>query len=255
MMIRIFSIILLLQSWLPIQVAAAQISCQENDHPDCADNNPFNGYWWNRGWVPFYPSIESWFLPAPVWAEGGAVFYEPGPMVATAKLRGFDLSGYKGGVALMSPADIGQTVWLKPADRPWEGPYLVVDSASRGDIFPIIKYRKEIVEVDWHTAIDWGMVHAGGKVIHWRLDNVQVSKIPPDQLQGCPVDYPSWWLDRAQPSGEQHLVRTPVYRFPRTWNLSGQWVEFASPRISDLRAEQISFRKYLNCQLDNIPLP
>jgi hypothetical protein len=222
----------------------------EYDHPSCSDNDPFNGYWWNGGWVPFYPSIEAWFTPAPVWSEGNAVFYDLGPMAATAALRGFDLSAYQGGVALMSPADIGQRVWLKPPGKSWEGPYLVVDSAARGDIFPVILYRQEVVEVDWPTAQRWGMVSARGQVLHWRLENVQVSKLPPEELlHGCPLNYPSWWLDQVTSSRENYLIKTPVYEFPSTWKIYDQWVTFQPPSALDAWREQSLYRDFQSCQL------
>jgi hypothetical protein len=208
-----------------------EIACTESSHPDCDDGNPWNGYWWlGEAWVPGYPSLDSWFTPAPVWSYGNAVFYGPGVMEATARYRGLDLDRYAGGVALMSPSDIGLPVWIRRPGHPWEGPFLVVDAAMRGDMYPVIAFRNEIVEVDYDTAVRWKMVE-GSTVKHWRLENVQVSKIDPALLYVCRlklVDYPEWWLDRYEHTAV-YDSGTPLYRAPSTWRLHGQWVTFDSP--------------------------
>ncbi len=203
--------------------------CVEQFDPKCKDGDVTNGYWWRKlVWIPFYPSVNSWFAPAPIWAYGNAVFYGPGAMSANAKIRGLSLDGYIDGVALMSPADIGLKVWLKKPDGIWEGPFLVVDCASHGDIMPIIKYRKEIVEVSWITAKRWGMVSDDDKILNWRLENVEVSKIDPSGLEGEPVNYPDWWLNQASPGTKKDLY-TPYYKAPRTWLIDGTWITFEQP--------------------------
>jgi len=35
-------------------------------------------------------------------------------------------------------------------------------------------------------------MHKKGEVIEWRLDNIEVAKLPPDHLSGEPVDYKKW---------------------------------------------------------------
>ncbi len=203
---------------------------EEKNFPFCDDKNPLNGYWAiDDTWVPGYPSLQSWFLPAPVWARGNAVFYNQGAMRATAEFRGLSLKGYLDGVALMSPADIGLTVWLRRPGYAWEGPFKVVDSAARGDIYPIIKSRREIVEVGWETAVRWGMVSPTGQVYHWRIEDVEVSKVPPVCLDSEElIDYPEWWLRQFKPAENYRNWGTPVYRSPSTWRLGGKWVTFTS---------------------------
>lgn len=145
---------------------------------------------------------ETRFRPAPIWAQGAAVFYAPGIMSATARARGLSLSGYLGGVALMSCSDIGQEVWLRRPGEDWEGPFLVVDCAAWLDQWAVINFNKEIVEVGFETALRWGMVKRYGRkwqTVSARLDGVEVSKVLPSRL-GCylePVDYVSWWNERA----------------------------------------------------------
>ena len=149
-------------------------------------------------------------------------------MEATAEFRNLLLVGYAGGVFLMSPADIGSQVWLRIPDKDWEGPFLVVDCATRGDIYPIVKYRDEVVEVDWEQAQKWGMVDANDNVLKWRLDDVEVSKLPTYMIEGDPVDYQSWWLENYQPTGSENIGSTPHYRPPSSWFIDGKWVDFRS---------------------------
>jgi hypothetical protein len=210
------------------------LNCRnESDFPHCDDKNVWNGYWWqDTVWIESYPSIGSWFTPAPVLSKGNVVFYGPGIMEANADIRNLSLEGYIDGIALMSPADIGLPVWLKRPGHEWEGPYLVVDCAGRSDMPAIVKYRREIAEVSWDTAVRWGMVK-GNRVLHWRIEDVEVSKIDPRYLKDeTVIDYPEWLLNqinRADPF-DPYQWRTPVYRTPSTWLIDGQWVTFRSPQ-------------------------
>lgn len=175
---------------------------------DRDENSPYDGYWWfnQESWVPGYISLETWYTPAPRRIIGGAVFYAPGVMAATAKVRGFSLKGYVDGVSLMSPADIGRSVWLKRPGYDWEGPFLVVDCARRGDMYPIIVGREEAVEVGWDTASRWGMGYGDGTSWHTRkakILDVQVwteSVYPyPDDLARYPLQrYDEWFLPRVR---------------------------------------------------------
>jgi len=181
-------------------------------------NYLYDGYWWrDETFVPGYISVETWFTPAPISIRGRAVYYAPGVMEATANVRGMSLDGYVDGVSLMSPADIGRKVWIKRAGG-WEGPFLVVDCARRGDMWPIIVGRQEVVEVGFKTAVAWGMARsmggAGWKAIRWSTDQVQVyiaSKPPPIAVN--PADYSEWFLERATYVGRSqdiadHIVVT-----------------------------------------------
>jgi hypothetical protein len=150
-------------------------------------------------WVPFMISEETWRTPAPIYSSGRAVWYAEGIMEANEWLRWewgqipAPPSDYLDGVALMSPADIGKTAWLR-GPLGWEGPFIVVDCAQWDDMYWIVKYRQEVVEVGWETRQRWGMLTP--------LDNVEVV-VAPDAFGMWRVletheaiDYPAWWLDR-----------------------------------------------------------
>ena len=125
----------------------------------------------------------------------------------------------------MSPADIGAEVWLKPPGCDWEGPYLVVDCARRGDMWPVVNFYGEVVELGFKTAERWGMAEGNWSAIRWKEYGVLVSKVPPHLVdQYKIIDYPNWWLSSAK------FVRvnesTPIYRFPSTWRINGVWHTF-----------------------------
>jgi hypothetical protein len=188
------------------------------------NHNPYDGYRWPEDrsvCVPSLISIHSWYTPAPPYAYGSAVWYDPYLMEATARYRHLDLTNFVDGVALMSPADIGRTVWLRRPGHDWEGPFLVADSARRTDIWPVIAHRGEIVEVGFRTAVAWGMVDATeladgnpGRpyvVNQWKVRGVEVLKmddIPPWIALYEPLPYVRWWTERA------HFVNPHDFRRP-----------------------------------------
>jgi len=162
-----------------------------------------DGYWHGSGvWVPGMINNETYLISAPQYAYGAVVYYAPYIMEATAAYRGYSLKDYQDGIALMSPSDLGKTVWLRRPGGDWEGPFLVVDCARRHDMFPAVYYRREIAELGFETAVAWGLAKYGGKgnngrwtALSWILDNVEVwvGDEPPDN-PGRPIDYVNWWL-------------------------------------------------------------
>lgn len=163
----------------------------------------YDGYWWREeSWVPGWISVGTWFTPAPLAIQGRAVYYAPGIMEATARVRGMSLSGYVDGVSLMSPADIGRTVWIKRTGG-WEGPFLVVDCARRNDMYGVVVGRREVVEVGFQTAEKWGMAHgtggAGYTAYRWSTDEVTVYiGDKPPTIPVNPIIYKDWFLERVE---------------------------------------------------------
>lgn len=153
--------------------------------------------------VPGYISSETWWTPTPEHAVGKAVWYAPYLMERTAEFRGMSLDGFVGGVAMMSPADMGQVVWLlRPdqdgqGDTEWEGPFLVVDTSARQDMWVTITKLEEVVEVDFETALRWGMV-SGSKenytINEWMIRDVEVWKgLHPPWEKSEPINYRTWF--------------------------------------------------------------
>lgn len=139
-------------------------------------------------------SVAAWMTPAPAYSYGGAVWYAPGVMEATCAVRGISTTGFLDGVAMMSPADLGKTVWVRHGGV-WEGPFVVCDCGIRGQVWEMVEVRGEVIEVGWTTAARWGMgPFTGG----W--------KHPVEVLVGVmhhpwpPVDYVDWMWRLAQPA-------------------------------------------------------
>lgn len=187
----------------------------ESASPACSDDTPFNGYWWQGGWwVPGYITAETWYNRTPEYSYGRAVYYAPGVMEATAQVRKMSLDGYLDGVALIPCSEIGETVWLKRPGFEWEGPYLVVDCARRGDAWPIYAFRHEVVEVGWETKTRWGG--------EWPRDDVEVVKYDPNKypVYGDPIEEWSWWIAHAKFEDWSYHEPNPIHvtRYgPRTW--------------------------------------
>ena len=192
----------------------------------------YDGYWHTGWWIPGMISNSSYFLSSPQYHYGRATFYGEGIMEATAHARGMRLDGYLDGVSLMSPADIGEVVWLRPEGREWSGPYLVVDCAQRDDILRYIGVGEEAVEVGYTTAVRWGLVAPVRRccwvedmvIQSWVVDRVYVfigQFLPPADVlaQHDPIHLAPWWLARA------HLEDFSVspYWFPDPEPAQGQY--------------------------------
>lgn len=210
--------LLLLTFSMPLQSSEAGNDIVGDEEPPIRrckpdDKDDYTGHWWKHDplvCIPGVVTVQTWYIPAPPYSFGAAVWYAPYIMEATAQYRGLSLDGFLDGVSLMAPSDIGRTVWLRRPGHDWEGPFLVVDTAARGDIWPVINSRKEIVEVGFQTAARWGMVTAAQNhkgiyqrpysVEEWRLAKVEVLKmdeIPPWISSHEPIDFVDWWSARA----------------------------------------------------------
>lgn len=179
--------------------------------------------------IPGNITLKTWFTPAPEHTVGNVVWYSPGVMEATAKYRGLDLTGYLDGVSLMSPADIGKTVWINHPDFGWEGPYLVVDCAQQNHMYGVIVSRSEVVEVGFKTALRWGMV-TNYRVNEYRIEDVKVyiGEGYPYHLNFLmyihyginidPVNYRQWFLDTVEftsiGEGRPIMVGSTTWKMP-----------------------------------------
>jgi len=189
------------------------------------DSNPYNGYedsWGN--WVPGLITNETWMKPAPRYTSGKMVFYGPYAMDATAAYREIDYQeeGCLGGIALMSPIDIGKKAWIKVEDL-WYGPFCVVDCARKGDMYSIISTRGEAVEINFDFAHKMGMVSAFNgsyEIYKWQIPvEIIVNMNPyvyfekyPDEK---PLAYKEYFLDTLEYATNNWLENRIVWtKFP-----------------------------------------
>jgi len=162
--------------------------------------------WLDDYCVPGKISLEDWFQPAPVYTKGNMVFYAPLLMESTAHYHKIDLDGYLGGVALMSPADMGKEVWIK-VEGIWYGPFISVDCARIRDMYGVIGSRGEVVEVGFETAVMLGMAELTGYSNGYKYKTIQavkevevwIGELPEEVGRYKPIDYQSWWLDLPTP--------------------------------------------------------
>jgi len=205
---------------------------------DMYDNNPLTGFVDDWGFcVPGLVTNKVWFTKSPQYTYGSAVFYSPGVMRATAKWRSYEMYNvayhfgeYIGAVAVPSPADIGDTVWLRREGTVWEGPYLVVDCSRRADMFTHIVINQQVVEVDYTTAMRWGMIEGtwdNWKVLHYSIRPVEIwygVDKPAEDIQDIlpPVYFAQWWEENVADYQRIEIEKTPWY-YPNglnpTWDL------------------------------------
>ena len=207
-----------------VEAAECPRGADEWDWVSCDDGNTLDGYWQWGYWVPGLVRTQNQFEDLPLVMEGRAVWYGPQVMEATAEVRGLSLHGYLDGVASMSCADVGLPYWINRGFG-WEGPYLVVDCPQLDDMYSVIVYREEVVEVGWRTAERWGIQDGG-----WF---VTVSRVPPAAARHVlPVRLRPWFEERVEfhpRSLTVELDPKPIYRAPSTWRLDGEWVTFKEP--------------------------
>jgi hypothetical protein len=157
-------------------------------------------------YLPAWVTNDTWYREMPQYTIGKAVWYAPGIMNATAEYRGMSLEGFKGGVATNSVSMMGKTVWLKRQGLDWEGPFLVVDVGQRNHAYHQAVNVKSIVEVDFKTAIEWGIVSYNSNakkdyvINKWFEGNVEmwVGLKAPDWIDGKPIVYSEWYEKNAE---------------------------------------------------------
>lgn len=193
-------------------------------------------------------TVDTWFTPAPKYSYGKAVWYGRGVMEGTAYWRQLSLEDYLDGVALMSPADIGKTVWMRRPGHDWEGPYLVVDCAARGDMPRVAGVIGEVVEVGFETAVRWGMVNSDQtQVYKWMLRDVEIyiDNDQPGESLSDPVYYPDWWVERAEYT--KRFDPHPYYMFGYGWNMRDgrilEFEDFINPRYDTVKPLRLSLSR------------
>jgi hypothetical protein len=158
--------------------------------------------------LPAWVTNDTWYRNMPRHTVGRAVPYAPNLMNSTAEFRGMNLEGFKGGVATNSVGMMGQVVWLKRPGNVWEGPFLVVDVGQRNHAYHQAMNVKTIVEVDFETAIEWGIYSysrgSKGYVINrWFEGDVEMwvgleKPTAEEDANSIPVNYEKWYGENAE---------------------------------------------------------
>ena len=109
-------------------------------------------------WTQLSPS---YYESTPLPVSGLAMYYAPNVMenVAQYRLRVDKIEGCEecvGSVALLRAGDLDRKVWIQQEGGEVEGPFQVLDVAARHHI-PSLLARNWVVDVDYDTAMRWGM--------------------------------------------------------------------------------------------------
>lgn len=145
---------------------------------------------------------RTWFTRYPYASEGKALYYARGVMEAQARARGFDLTGYVGGIATASAAELGSSFWIK-GPQGWEGPFLVVDVVQRNHVHNLVMNVDYVAEVDYNTARRWGILGRGGA-------DIVLSRTP---FALTSRDFGDWWANMARftPNPEGNWLWTSAW--------------------------------------------
>lgn len=101
--------------------------------------------------------------PYPEHTIGRASYYDPGLMEDQVVYRGYESEVYLGGVALMTPATMGRSVYLKPPHTGrWEGPFVQADASASHHFCVNVYQRRFVVEISWDTWQRWGRGRGDG---------------------------------------------------------------------------------------------
>ena len=123
-------------------------------------------------------SVLTWLVGMPIHAEGVIMLYGADYLAeANARYHGYSLDGYECGLAVMSPTDLGKTVWIRGTKAPasefrktvwregrvtgWIGPCLAVDVGARKDFYTLIWEKHEVAEVTYEIAARLGFDRGG----------------------------------------------------------------------------------------------
>jgi hypothetical protein len=111
-----------------------------------------------RHWSQLSPPYDT-ASPLPI--TGLAMYYAPNIMDGVEAYRErvngmAECEECVGQVALLRAGDLGRKVWIKVGEGAVEGPFHVLDVAARHHI-PDLLRRNWVVDVDYTTAVRWGM--------------------------------------------------------------------------------------------------
>lgn len=238
-------ILLILVAFLLLMLSTASAGAQQ----ECVDTDGpyidfYCDHWGNR--VPFYINNDSWMIGMPEHVSGKMAFYGIYSMDATARFRGIDYEEMgcpMGGISLMSPIDIGQLAYIK-VDNEWYGPFCVVDCAKRGDMYSIVVYRDEVVEVNFEFAETLGMVERRGDsyiVREWyKYAEVYVPSAnhPLQFPTRSPINFDEYWLERAKSINH---YESPVFQVEGGWKVKGEDIYYLVEYNQVVKSDNYSF--------------
>ena len=148
-------------------------------------------WWWNDG----LPSRHTYYMPAPIHFSTRALWQSPNMIQHTAAYNGVDLSDVIDGLSLMSPADVGKTVWVRVPGGVWIRSRNA-DAVWREHAIYHILYNDSGLEMGYILAEQTGVLTYRTPYGGIGMPGVEVCVTEGDPhavCAGAPVDYSTWW--------------------------------------------------------------
>lgn len=156
-------------------------------------------------------ALASWAAPQPQYSAGLIVNYGGDDVIsANAAFHGYDLAGYYGGAASVSPAMLGRIMWARAEGGNWHGPFLIVDVGARVDAY------RQIFEIGKVAEIPRTALAAMGET-HGLQGYVFFGTCPPpaDSIFYEPQPYaPPLVFDTGVPDGHKSFFPYPAQQTP-----------------------------------------
>ena len=152
----------------------------------------------NLWWIDGLVNHHTYYTPSPTYFHTRAIWMSPGVMTASAQYNGVDLSDVAGGVALMSPSDVGKTVFVRVPGGEWLT-VRVGDTVQRIHMEFHIEIVDSGIELDYELAQRTGVlthVNQYGGVGMYGFEVCTASS--PAHCTGQPVDYETWFTSMVR---------------------------------------------------------
>jgi hypothetical protein len=143
--------------------------------------------------TPGLPSRHTYYTPSPVHFSTRALWQNRGVMQASARYNGVDLSDVAGGIALMSPTDVGRFAFVRAHGGDWTATR-VGDTVNRLHLYYHVATVRSAVELSYELAEQLGVLgyNAHGGVGAWEFEVCVSNDL--SACAGAPIPYTDWFL-------------------------------------------------------------
>lgn len=141
-----------------------------------------------RQWhIPGLVSWDTWQTPSPTHFTTRALYQSPGVIERSAAYHNVSLSDVFDGVSLMSPADVGRTLWVRHAGGRWYKARSG-DAVAREHMWYHAFVVNSGIEFGYELAVELGAIGGGA----WDIEVCVTDARPEFVCAGDPVDYGDW---------------------------------------------------------------
>lgn len=156
-----------------------------------------SGYCVGGWWVDGIVDDHTYWMTPPTHFISRALYQNPGRIEDTAALKGYDVSGVEGLIAIASPATAGWRMFVKFESMPDMDWLLVmdVDATYQEDMYPHIIYSDSGLEMSYPLAVMSGNIDWRDPVTGDRFMDMEVciSMQPERDCASVPVRLKQWF--------------------------------------------------------------